>query len=261
MIDMHSHILPGTDDGPKDISESLKMCDIALDDGIKTFVATPHNLNGVYKNGRKAVIDCLGRFNRVIRRKGKNIAVLPGSDTYMGTELLTEIEKNNVMTINDGGKFLLLELPSFFISEQVKQQIFKLKLMGITAVITHPERNNTLMEDTDVLHDFIQAGVLVQITAGSITGDFGSEAKKNALLLLKLNMAHILASDAHNASSRPPVLSKAVHMVSDEIGAEDANKMVSDTPASLIKGVIPPLKEPLRKKGKRSFMSFFGPIR
>ena len=248
MIDMHSHILPGVDDGPGEIETALKILDIAVNDGIKTVVATPHDLNGVYRNNREKILQDVRGLREIVRKKNRDIDILPGSDTYMAAELLEELDKDNVMTLNNSGKFLFLELPSFFIPEQIKQQTFEIRLRGITPVITHPERNAVMMENPDILYELIRAGALVQITAGSVTGDFGRDARKNALRLLQLNMAHILATDAHNTSSRPPVLSKALRTVREEIGAKGAAKMVLDTPLSLINGTEPSVGEPLRKK-------------
>lgn len=257
MIDLHSHILPGMDDGPKSTDKALDMCDMAIEDGIKTIVATPHHLNGVYKNERLKILDNIKSFRKIIHERGRDIEILPGSDVHMDADLLGGIKKNEIMTVNNNGRFLLLELPHFFLVEQIKQMIFAIKLKGITLIVSHPERNNTLMEDMNILYDLIEMGTLVQITVGSITGDFGRAVKRNAFALLRLNMVHILATDAHNTSTRPPLLSKALGMISKVTSAEDARKMVSETPAAVIKGVMPSIKEPLRKK-KSYFMSFFG---
>jgi protein-tyrosine phosphatase len=258
MIDIHSHILPGLDDGARDIEEALEMCALAAQDGIKTIVATPHNLNGVFNNKRETVLRATRLLNDAVRERGIDIVVLPGSDTHMDAMLLEELEEKNVTTINDARKFLLLELPNFVVPEHVRNLIFELKLRGITPVISHPERNDTIMGDTEILHELIRTGALVQITAGCVTGHFGRKNKKNACRLIESNMAHILATDAHNTTSRPPLLSRAVRLISKKIGAEEARKMVVDAPESLINGMPPPVKEPLKKK-RKAFFPFFGP--
>jgi protein-tyrosine phosphatase len=243
MIDIHSHILPGLDDGPKTLDDALLMCEIAQEDGIKSIVATPHNLNGSYENERARIARETVSLNKALRQRKIDVNVIPGSDTRLDTNLLEMLQEGKVMTINDTGKFLLLELGSFFIAEQVKRQLFELRLRGITPVISHPERNETLMEDLDALREFITMGALTQITAGSITGDFGRAVQKNALRLLGSNMAHVLATDAHNTTSRPPVLSRALRAISRELGDGEARRMVLDTPQSIINGTMPPIKE------------------
>jgi protein-tyrosine phosphatase len=257
MIDIHSHILPGLDDGVQGIEEALRMCELASEDGISTVVATPHHLNGVYQNSRETVLRATQALNTAVRDRGLEIEVLPGSDTHLDARVLDELEGESVMTINDNRRFLLLELPRFTSFDHVKKMIFGMKLMGVTPVISHPERNSTIMEDTGLLYELIGIGALVQITAGSLTGGFGKATKRNALLLLESNMAHIIATDAHNASTRPPLLSRAVELVSGEVGPEEARMMVLDTPEAVINGTAPRIKKPIKKK-KSTLFSLFG---
>lgn len=258
MIDIHCHILPGLDDGPKDLEESLRMCELADGDGIKTIVATPHNLNGIHRNGGAEIIEAVGALNAALGERGINISIIPGSDVHMEPGLTAEIEGGDVLTINDNRRFLLLELPTFFIPEQASRMVFELRVKGLTPVISHPERNDTIMKDTDVLRGLINAGALAQITAMSLTGGFGQAPKKTALELLGLNMAHVLASDAHNSDSRPPRLSEALKVIEKELGNEAARKMVEETPALILKGEAPAVGEPERGRKKRSIFSFLG---
>lgn len=253
MIDIHSHILPGLDDGPSTLDDALSMCEIARGDGIKTIVATPHNLNGIYENDRKRIAEETASLNDALRKGKCDIIILPGSDTRLEIDLLGMLKSGRVMTVNDTGKFLLVELSPFFVAEQVKQQMFELRLAGVTPIVSHPERNETLMDDLDVLRYFIQMGAIVQITAGSITGHFGRKVEKSSMRLIRLNMAHVLATDAHNTTSRPPVLSKALSVISKEMGDDEARKMVLDTPQSIISGTKPTIKEPLKEKRRSIF--------
>lgn len=248
MIDIHSHILPGLDDGPRTLDNALRMCEIAREDGIKTMVATPHTLNGIYENGKEAIGKGTATLNDALRKRECDIDILPGSDTRLGTSLPEMLKEGRVMTVNDTGKFLLVELSPFFVADQVKQQLFELSISGVTPVISHPERNETLMDDLEVVRYFIRLGALIQITAGSVTGHFGRNVEKSTMRLLRLNMVHVLATDAHNITSRPPVLSKALRVISNEIGADEARKMVVDTPQSIINGIRPTIKEPLKEK-------------
>jgi protein-tyrosine phosphatase len=252
MIDIHSHILPGLDDGPKTLDDALRMCEIARDDGITTIVATPHNLNGIYQNEREHILGETESLNEALRQRGFGINILPGSDTRLDVSLQGMLMEGRVMTINDTGKFLLIELSPFFVADQVKQQLFELSLTGVTPVISHPERNETLMDNLDVLRYLIQMGALVQITAGSVTGHFGRKVEKRTMRLLRLNMVHILATDAHNYTSRPPALSRALEVISKKIGDEEARGLVQDTPQAIISGIKPTIKEPLKEK-RRSF--------
>lgn len=257
MIDLHCHILPGLDDGPDDLREAMRMCDMAAADGIETIVATPHNLNGLYGNDREKIMDAVSSFREIASKNGLRLDILPGADTHMAAELYDEIEKGNITTINDRGKFLLLEPPQFITPEIMKEQIFRLRLGGLTPVITHPERIEALTGDFDALYEMIEAGALMQITAGSLTGNFGGDIKECALRMLRLNAVHVIASDAHNTSARPPVLSKARRLTADTVGEREADKLFLHNPRAIIEGIRPETSEPVRKK--RSFFSFLRP--
>ena len=253
MIDIHSHILPGIDDGARSMDEALRMSEMALADGIKTIVATPHHMKGVYENTKGVISAELARFKEVLKENGVDLDVLPGSDVSLEDGLAGAIRAGTIMTINDGGKFLLLELPTFFQPHQVKEQIFKLKLRGIVPIISHPERNPRLMEEIDTLYDLITMGALVQITGEALSGRMGGNIRGNAFKLLKLGMVHVIATDSHNTSSRPPVLSRARDAAAAVVGPDEAEKMVLHNPRAIIGGNVPDLKEPQRE-GRKGFL-------
>jgi protein-tyrosine phosphatase len=258
MIDIHSHILPGLDDGAKDMDEAIRMCSIAAEDGIAQVVATPHHLNGTYYNPKNTVADAVASLNEALRKHNVNVTVLPGSDVHLGTDLLDEVKAERIMTINNSGKFMLLELPSFFVTQHVREQVFRLRLIGVTSIITHPERNKIAMEEPDFLYDLVLAGTLLQVTAGSITGDFGGAVEDRARRLIGSGMVHIVATDAHNSSSRPPGLSRAFKILSDSVGPDEARMTVLDRPAAVIAGTMPPVNKPIRPKKKRTMLSLLG---
>lgn len=258
MIDLHCHVLPGLDDGARDMEEAVGMCELAARDGIRTIVATPHTLNGVYENKREAVLEAVLALRDVLRGRGVEVEVLPGSDASMDARLISGVREGAVTTINDGGRSLLLELPRFFVPGQARDLVFDLGLMGVTPVLSHPERNEAAMGDLGALYEMIKGGALVQITAGSVTGRFGERARKNALVLLEHSMVHILATDAHDTSARPPLLSEAVEAASRHVGREAASRMVGETPGALVAGERPEVEGPRRAK-KRGFFSFFRP--
>jgi protein-tyrosine phosphatase len=258
MIDIHSHILPGLDDGARDMDEAIRMCSIAVEDGITQIVATPHHLNEAFYNLKNTVADAVASLNEALRKHNVDVTVLPGSDVHLGTNLFDELMAERIMTINNSGKFILLELPSFFVPQHVREQIFRLKLIGVTSIITHPERNKTAMEEPDFLYDLVLAGALFQITAGSITGDFGGAVEGRARLLIDSGMAHMVATDAHNSSSRPPRLSRAFKILSDIVGPDEAQTTVIDRPAAVIAGTMPLVNKPIRPKKKRTILSLLG---
>jgi protein-tyrosine phosphatase len=249
MIDLHCHILPGMDDGAVSMDESLAMCRQAAQDGIHTIVATPHTLDGVYVNPIFKVMEQVSVLNKALSEHDMRIRILPGSDVHLCGDLWRYVESGEAGTINNDKKYLLLELPVQFIPPGVKDEIFNLKVRGMTPIITHPERNLVIQKDSSVLYEAIGLGALSQMTASSITGWFGGAVKKCAETLLKRRMVHIIASDAHSSDRRPPLLSQSVEAASQILGnADEAEQMVVDAPERVVSGQALEVPEPLKEK-------------
>ena len=187
MIDLHSHILHGLDDGPKTLEESVEMCLISFQDGVRTVVATPHTLNGVYEHGRSAILAKVQELNSAIqctpsqtqiselRTPNSELKILPGADVYFSAELLTQIDEGKALTIGDWERYLLLEFPFQGIPYGVEEVLFQLMVRGITPIISHPERNLEIASRTRRYFEMVRMGCLGQVTAMSLTGEFGGD--------------------------------------------------------------------------------------
>ncbi len=249
MIDLHCHILPKVDDGSQSVEESLKMAEQAVKDGIHAIVATPHSLNGVYANRVEHVISGVTALQETLTANHLDLKLYPGADVHLCTDMVTRINNREACTINDAGKYILLELPSQMIPNRVKDEIFALKLNGITPIITHPERNAMVQHDPGVLYELVQMGALSQVTAMSLTGDFGEFIGQVSATLLRYRLVHIIASDAHSAKDRPPVLSGAVEQAAEILrDYEAAAHMATSVPAAILSGQTPEVPEPIRVK-------------
>ena len=249
MIDIHCHILPGLDDGPKSQDMSLDMAEIAEKDGIRAIVATPHTLNGVYLNRSEDIISSVQDLQKAISGKGFRLRVYPGADNHLYPNMLEQIKKGDAGTINNTGKFILLELPSQSIPNGLKDEIFALKLNGITPIITHPERNAMVQHDPGVLYELVRMGAFAQVTAMSLTGDFGEFIAQTSGMLLRHRLVQIIATDAHSAKDRPPVLSDAVERAAEILkDYKAAEHMVTGVPAAILSGLTPDVEEPIRIK-------------
>jgi protein-tyrosine phosphatase len=252
MIDLHVHILPGIDDGPEDLAESLQMCQLAQADGIHTLVATPHLNPGLYHSPKKIILAKLAELNQRLQNQSPvagepqkiDLKILAGADIHLSFFLRQNFSWEDIIFINDHRQYLLLELPDYFLVEPVKKFLVSFREKGIIPIISHPERNSIFQKDSQILADFIRLGALSQITAMSITGLFGKKAKEAAFSFLRQNLAHLLASDAHSLKSRPPILSKALAEISAHIGPEKAWRMVHDLPLAIIEGKIIEIPEP-----------------
>ena len=239
MIDIHAHILPGLDDGPATLDDALEMARIAVEDGIQVIIATPHCLNGLYNNYRKDIIAACSEFNITLKRNHIPLDVLPGSEVHLGIEILNELERGRLMTLNDTGRYFFLELPDQFIPEMLVEFIARLKKMNVVPIIAHPERNMAIQHNVMLLRDLISEGALAQITGRSLTGGFGPPALQCCLRIIALNLTHFMATDAHTPKTRPPRLSKAVKKLSALTGKTHAEKMVLEGPQRIIDGEDP----------------------
>ncbi|MDY6862347.1 MAG: CpsB/CapC family capsule biosynthesis tyrosine phosphatase, partial [Thermodesulfobacteriota bacterium] len=163
-----------------------------------------------------------------------DLKILPGADIHIHPEIPQLIEEEKILLI--GGKYILLEFPDYFLFQGFKEFIIKLKSMGITTIISHPERNNMIQKNKEILYNLIKEGVLSQVTAMSITGEFGGEIQKFTETLLKSGLVHIIATDCHSTEKRPPILSKAIEVASKIIGEDRVIMMVEKIPGAVIEG-------------------------
>lgn len=249
MIDLHAHILPGVDDGPAEVEESLEMCRVAAADGIHTIVATPHMFDGVYDVDRDEVLRGVTALNALCIAEGVPVDVLPGADTHVTVDLPDLVKNGAVVTLADRGRYLLLELPHDVVPEHLDKLLFDLRLAGIVAVITHPERHYSLQVDSAPLAEYVKAGHLVQVTACSLSGFFGEAAYASAAYLVESGLCQIISSDCHSIDGRPPVLSEARGIVKRLAGEEAARIIFDVNPDRVLKGeaieTVPAANRPL----------------
>jgi len=257
VIDLHCHILPGLDDGPSSIEESLEMCRIAVEDGIRTIVATPHMLNGMFPVDREDVLEGVRGISRALCEASIPLQILPGADVHLDQSVPSCLDRGELVTVADLGRHLLLELPQDIVPEGTGELLFQVQLKGVTPIITHPERNMAIQQNPAILNDLVRAGSLTQITAGSLTGAFGARVRRCSLRLLRSGMAHLVSTDAHNTGRRPPRLSEARRVVEEEMGREEAERIFLERPARILEGAHVEAPEPLtdedRPRRTRSF--------
>ena len=242
MIDLHTHILPDWDDGARDWDEALRMCEIAAADGIKKIVLTPHIYRMSRHNDDLAVLDeRMAQFRE--RTAQFLIAFYRGAEVFVHHDMDKNIPAQR-FGINDSS-YVFIEFASDQIPHGVRDLIYKIMMKRHVPVISHPERNHVFAEHPGVLYDLVCMGCLAQVTAMSLCGGFGRHIRQRAALFMKHNLVHIIASDAHNAETRPPILSRAVKEAKKIVGAEKAEAMVTLVPQAILDNkVIPDLGEP-----------------
>jgi protein-tyrosine phosphatase len=231
MIDLHTHLLPGWDDGAKDWESAHEMAEVAYRDGISKIVLTPHIFRGNRHNDDALALgECMGQFQD--RAKDWPIAFFRGAEVFIHHEITGNLKEWN-LTVN-GSNYVFLEFPSDHILPNVKEIFFNLMLSGYIPIISHPERNHVLREKPHLFYELIRMGSLGQVTARSLIGGFGRTVQKTAHLFLENNLVHVIASDAHDSIHRPPQLSEAVQIARRLIGEAKATAMVTTIPQAIL---------------------------
>ena len=245
MIDLHIHILPRLDDGPADLGETLEMCRTCVEDGIRTLVATPHMIREVYDNRRDDILEAVASLNRSLQEQGLPLDVKPGADVRLDYDLIDRLDRGELVTINDDNRFLLLEFPDTLHRQETTRVVSSLKKRGITPILSHPERNPYFQENPEALYDLVYSDVLLQITARSLLGRFGSDVQRFTERLLDHRLVQLIASDAHAPDLRRPGLRAAAQRAGKLIGEEEAHRLVEENPASILQGALPEIPTPL----------------
>lgn len=237
MIDIHSHILPGLDDGAEDLAESLEMARIAVADGVTVMVATPHMMpDGPLAIRRDAVMERLAELKQALIDENIPLEVLPGGEVYVGANVSKELDEGSILTCADRGAHILIELPAGEIPTYAEQVLFECRLRRVVPIIAHPERNVRRPLDYERLADWVRKGVLLQVNGRSLLGESGSGVASAARTIVARRMAHFVASDAHSIKRRPPGLSAARRVVEEIAGRSDAAVLFEENPRRLING-------------------------
>jgi len=247
VIDLHTHILPGVDDGAETLEDALAMARVAHDDGISTIVATPHRNPWSYRADRADAERRLEDVRQACRANGIEIRLLLGGEAYIAPDLADQVRGGLALTIN-GGRFLLVEWPYDQYPGYSEQVIFDLQVRGIVPIVAHAERYRIVQRDPSYLARLIERGVLVQVTASSLLGEFGPEIQKVTETLVTCGLAHLIASDSHAVDRRPPVLSAARDRAAALIGEVRARAMVTDVPRHVIDDELVELPPPTLRK-------------
>lgn len=233
MIDIHSHILPGVDDGARSIEESIKILQKAADAGVTTIVATPHVLEVPSKTEWQGVSNIFNRLKQKIVQENIHIEMILGAELFISPDLPQNIEENRELCINNGS-YVLLELPVLEIPSFTMHIIFELLIKGIQPIVAHPERYFEIQKDDTKLSEIVKMGVLTQLNCGSLLGRYGKRVQKTARTLLKHNLIHMIASDIHSIPDGSYPLSQGVNMAAEVVGIKRAMEMVTIMPANII---------------------------
>ena len=230
MIDIHCHILPEVDDGPKSWETSEAMCRMAAQDGIEHLVATPH-ANDRYYYDRAYLTRLLSQLRQ---RIGPQPQLSLGCDFHLSFENMQAALQTPERWCIADTRYLLVEFNNFSIPQQIDDWLANMCTLEVVPIITHPERNPILQKTPERVHQWVSHGCAVQITASALTGSFGDTAGRCARQFLKKGIVHFLATDSHDTLRRPPLLSQARKVVEKEFGSDVARSLVKDNPAAVL---------------------------
>ena len=219
MIDIHSHILPGVDDGAKTEEDSIAMAKAAVDQGIHTITATPHHKNGVFENPKPSIQTSVSILQELFVQEEIPLTVLPGQEIRLYGDMIEDIDIGELLSLNHS-KYMFVELPTQDVPRYTDQMMYNLQMHGYTPLIVHPERNEELLENPDKLYELVQRGVVTQLTAGSLIGKFGKAIQKFSMQLIESSLTHFIASDAHNTTSRGFCMQEAFHELKEQFGLD-----------------------------------------
>ncbi len=235
MIDLHCHLLPGIDDGARDLDQALRLARMAVAGGITHCVATPHIHPGRYTNSLSSISKVFTELKDELERAGIPLQLGMAAEIRLSEEILAMVARQQVPFLGswEGDRVLLLELPHSHIPPGVEQLIRWLQKQKIRPMIAHPERNKDVLRDFNKVLPLARLGCLFQVTAGAVAGDFGEGSEKRARELLERDLVTILATDAHHEVRRPPVMEKGRRAAEAVVGESKSWELVRQNPGRI----------------------------
>lgn len=253
MIDIHTHILPGLDDGAKNEAESIEIAIQAVDQGVHTMIATPHNKTS-FNNDKDTIIMHTNILNKLFHSHDIPLTLLPGQETRINGDFLTDLNNDKILCLNNTD-YVFVELPFDHVPQYTETMLYDIQMQGYKPIIVHPERNKELHEQPDKLYELVRKGALTQITTGSLLGDFGKDVQRFTRDIIEHNLTHFIASDAHNITSRPVNLADAYEYIQKDISPNTYYTFLENAEC-LIKNEVVHRSEPERIR-RRKFFGLF----
>jgi len=245
MVDLHHHLLFGLDDGPPDLETSLAMARLAAADGITHIVCTPH-ASSRYTFAPELIAERLSTLRAALAAESVPLTLASGCDFHLSYDNIKDAIANPRKYTINATDYLLIELPDHGLSTSLEEIFYQLRLAGLCLILTHPERNPTLQRDHARLAGWVREGMLVQITTSSILGKMGETARKMSHNLLANRWVHFLATDAHNLTTRPSLMSEARDIVATRYGQPYADRLCTENPTAVFAGKpLPEQDEPI----------------
>lgn len=264
MIDIHSHILPGLDDGAKNMTDTLQIVRQLHDAGFKTLIATPHVLEGSSFLSVAEILTVTEQVRERVSEAGIQVEILPGAENYIFPDMAKWARDGLLLTLGNQGKYLLVELPMNEIPRYTDQVFFELQVIGLNPVLAHPERYRGVFDEPERLTDWANKGILFQLDLRSLSGHYGPQPKRLAERMLQSDLIHFVGSDAHRVSRSERSYTEALQSVENIVGEGRFEELALINSQRMLEG-----KSLLRERDyclneivitnkKRGFWSLFG---
>ncbi|MEM8750441.1 MAG: CpsB/CapC family capsule biosynthesis tyrosine phosphatase [Pseudomonadota bacterium] len=233
MIDLHSHILPGIDDGATDMAMSVRMAELALADGVTHMACTPHVMPEVYENRSDDILTSIAMLDGELKARSLDLTLVSGCDAHVCFDMLEKLKSGDILTLNNT-RYFLFEPSHHIAPPNIVGFCRRLIAQGFVPVLTHPERLSWLATRYSLVQDMHKLGVVIQLTAASITGRFGQMAQRLSDRMLDDGLVDVIATDAHNIKGRPPGLTEAREAIENRLGTEVAWRLVRGNPEKIL---------------------------
>ncbi len=233
MFDLHTHIIPGIDDGAENLEISKAMLELAVSHGTQGLAVTPHVVEGGWLPDWEEIVAGCTLLRKVSEESGYHLNIYPGAEVALNMDILNRITGPGPYCIN-GGSYLLTELPALEIPPYTEDFFFMLQARGITPILAHPERNPAVARDLERLEEWVRRGVLIQLNAPSLNGRLGKEVAATAEYLVTRGIVHVIGSDAHGINSRRPILSEAAQKLRALVGEAGYRRICLENPLKII---------------------------
>lgn len=232
MIDIHHHCLPQTDDGPREWDDAVEMCRIAADEGIETIIATPHVLRGRWRTpSRQELDDRVGKLRELTNDTPRLVL---GSEYFFGHDMPEVLSAGKQVIPLGNSRYVLFELASNSVPPMLEQPLYRAQLEGWRPVLAHPERNSVFQAKPEMIVELINHGVRMQVTAGSLTGEFGERPRRAAISWISHGLVHFVATDAHGPARRAPRIREAREFLLELVGESVTDALTRRNPLAVL---------------------------
>lgn len=255
MIDIHSHILAKVDDGSINMEMSLSMARQYIENGITKVIATPHFMEDSFNSDHITNKLALEHLHQELEKNNIPLKVYLGNEIYLSMNTIEDIISGRAVSLNNS-KYVLLEMPMYDIPIYIEEVFYQLLIKGYIPIIAHPERNSKIMEDPNILYNYIKKGSLAQLNLPSLEGMYGRSVEQCANILLRHKMIHFVGTDAHTNRTRSPKVNKSLDKLKKIVDEHEYQKITSLNGMLLIQDEFIPIDDPLKVEKKKKWFSF-----